>query len=357
MGRSRAQRGTVEDRRARLHLQPVAGRAAARPHLGVAREVQPPRQRVGQLLERQPWPRLLQRHRPAAHAPVPRSLRARVRNSFPGRVPHLSVGMETAISRDGKTNEPAWSIHRNSLRLPVTARSLYLRAGGLMTSGEPKPGEGSNSYAYPRPAPDVTEPGPTEGGHSAGQLTWKGPVAPGGSVAYTTPPLKHDMVLAGPASLDLWLQSTATDTDLEATVTEVRPDGQETYVQRGWLRASHRKLDPARSTPLRPYQTHLRADAKPLDPGRPTYMRLEVFPFAHAFRKGSRLRVWIEAPTGHTGFWAFAPVGDPGTNTVLHNAAHPSRLVVGQVPAAVAHAPLPACDPLRNQPCRPDPLG
>jgi len=86
-------------------------------------------------------------------------------------------------------------------------------------------------------------------------------------------------------------------------------------------------------------------------------MRLEVFPFAHAFREGSRLRVWIEAPTGHTGFWAFAPVGDPGTNTVFHNAAHPSRLVVGRVPGAVAHAPLPACDTLRNQPCRPDPLG
>jgi predicted acyl esterase len=194
-------------------------------------------------------------------------------------------------------------------------------------------------------------------GHSAGQLAWKGPVPPGGSVAYTSPPMKRDMVVAGPASLDLWLSSTATDTDLEATVTEVRPDGQETYVQRGWLRASHRRLNPARSTALRPYQTHLRRDAKPLVPGHATHMRLEVFPFAHAFRKGSRLRVWVEAPTGHTGFWAFQPVPDPGVNTVVHNAQHPSRLVVGVVPGAAAHAPLPACDTLRNQPCRPDPLG
>jgi predicted acyl esterase len=226
-----------------------------------------------------------------------------------------------------------------------------------MTRKRPGDHGGSDSYAYPRPAPDVTEPGPTEMGRSAGQLTWKGPVPPGGSVAYTSPPLTRDMVLAGPASLDLWLSSTATDTDLEATVTEVRPDGEETYVQRGWLRASHRKVDPALSTPLRPYQTHLRKDAKPLEPGRPTHMRLEVFPFAHAFREGSRLRVWIEAPTGHTGFWAFTPVPDPGTNTVIHDASHPSRLVVGQIPGAVAHAPLPACDTLRNQPCRPDPRG
>jgi predicted acyl esterase len=226
-----------------------------------------------------------------------------------------------------------------------------------MTAGRPKATEAPDSFAYPRPAPDVTEPGPTQDGRSAGQITWKIPVPPGGSVAYTTPRLNKDMVLAGPASLDLWFKSTATDTDLEATITEVRPDGQETYVQRGWLRASHRKLDPARSTALRPYQTHLRRDARPLQPGRPTYMRLEVFPFAHAFRKGSRVRVWIEAPTGHTGFWAFTPVPDPARNTVLHNAAHPFRLVVGGVPGAAARAPLPRCDTLRNQPCRPDPLG
>jgi uncharacterized protein len=279
-----------------------------------------------------------------------------VHNGFRRHVPHLSVGMETAISRGGETNVPAWSIDRDSLDLKVKPRAFYFRQGGRMTRGRPGRHEGGDSYAYPRPAPDVTEPGRAEGGHSAGQLTWKGPVPPGGSVAYTSPPLKRDMVLAGPASLDVWLKSTATDTDLEATVTEVRPDGEETYVQRGWLRASHRKLDPKRSTRLRPYQTQLRQDVKPLVPDRATHMRLEVFPFAHTFRERSRLRIWIEAPTGHTGFWAFKPVLDPATNTVLHDAAHPSRLVVGVVPKARAHAPLPGCDTLRNQPCRPDPL-
>src|SRR3954454_1135284 len=87
-----------------------------------------------------------------------------------------------------------------------------------------------------------------------------------------------------------------------------------------------------------------------------TEARALVFPFAHTFRKGSRLRIWIEAPTGHTGFWAFKPILDPATNTVLHNATHPSRLVVGVVPKARARALLPACDTLSNQPCRSDPL-
>jgi len=280
-----------------------------------------------------------------------------IRDGFTRRVAHLSVGMETAISRNGKVNEPAWWIKRPSLKLRVLPRTFYFGSGGTMGGKRPGAHEQGDSYAYPQPAPDVTEPGPAEGGRSLGQFTWKAPVPPGGSEAYTSPPLKRDLVVAGPASLNLWLSSTATDTDLEATVTEVRPDGQETYVQRGWLRASHRKLDRSRSTALRPYQTHLRRDAQPLAPGRATYMRLEVFPFAHAFRRGSRLRIWVEAPTGHTGFWAFQPVPDPATNTVFHDAAHPSALVVGVVPGARALAPLPACDTLRNQPCRPDPLG
>ncbi|MBV9214406.1 MAG: CocE/NonD family hydrolase [Actinobacteria bacterium] len=278
--------------------------------------------------------------------------------------PHLRLDMETAIVRNGKGNEPAWSIKRRTLNADVDARPFYLNAGGKLTRRPPRAASGSDSYNYPRPAPDVTEPGPTlsvdigppPNNHSLGQLTWKGPVPPGGSLAYTTPKLKRTMVFAGPASLDLWLKSTATDTDLEATVTEVRPDGQETYVQRGWLRASHRKLDPQRSTALRPLQTQLRRDARPLVPGKPTRMRLEIFPFAHTFRAGSRLRVWIEAPTGHTGFWAFQPVPQNAVNTVLRDRKHPSRLVLGLLGEETAHAPLPPCDSLRNQPCRPDPL-
>jgi putative CocE/NonD family hydrolase len=280
-----------------------------------------------------------------------------VDNGFSGRVPHLTLAMETAIERGGETNEPAWNIERPSVnKLGARPRSLYLRSNGRLTDGEPAADEGSDSYAYPLPSSDVAEPGPVEGGRSLGQLTWKGSEPPAGSVAYTTAPLKRDLVVAGPASLDLWLSSTATDTDVQATITEVRPDGQETYVQRGWLRASHRKLDRGLSTPTRPYQTHLRDDAKPLEAGKPTKMRLEIIPFAHAFRKGSQLRVWIDAPTGHTGFWAFQPTPDPGQNTVLHDAQHPSRLVLGRLRGEKAEAPLPDCDTLRNQPCRPDPL-
>ena len=45
--------------------------------------------------------------------------------------------------------------------------------------------------------------------------------------------------------VDLWVKSTEANTDLQVSLTEVRPDGQEMYVQDGWLRASNRKLDEA----------------------------------------------------------------------------------------------------------------
>ena len=81
--------------------------------------------------------------------------------------------------------------------------------------------------------------------------------------------LECDKLFAGPGSVDLTLSSTAPDTDLQVTLTEVRPDGQEVFVQQGWLRASHRAEDPALSTALRPYQTHVVTDALPLVPMEP----------------------------------------------------------------------------------------
>jgi putative CocE/NonD family hydrolase len=279
-----------------------------------------------------------------------------VPNRFVSDMPPVAIWMESKIQNaSGDENVPSWSINLPKLPNP-TPKPLYLAAGGTLTGAPTRANEASDHYDYPMQSPDVLEPGPEEDGMSTGQFTFRAPVAPGGYVAYTTPPLTHDVVVAGPASVDLWLSSTATDTDLQATITEVRPDGQEEYVQRGWLRASHRKLDPKRTSVLRPYQTNTRQDARQLVPGQPTFMRMEVFPFAQAFRAGSRIRIYIEAPTGHTGFFAFAPTPTPGVNTVLHDRAHRSRLVLGVLEGQVAHAPLPACDTLRNQPCRPDPL-
>jgi hypothetical protein len=195
----------------------------------------------------------------------------------------------------------------------------------------------------------------TENGIAFGQSgqLWKVPGDPSGARAYTTPRLADDVELLGPASVNLWLRSTATDTGLQATITEVRPDGQEVYVNRGWLTASHRKLDERASTATMPVQTHREADAAPLEPGTPTLVRIEVFPFEHVFRAGSRLRLVIDSPS-QTGGWNFQPVSNAGVNSILHDPQHPSEIVFSTLSTRSVEEKRPACDTVLNQPCRPD---
>jgi putative CocE/NonD family hydrolase len=242
-------------------------------------------------------------------------------------------------------------------------RRLYLGAGGRLTASAPTVRSSSTGYLTPVPSPGlVSEALVVDPSSYSGGLTWQTtPTNPLGSAAFTTGPLRKDLVLAGSASLDLWVRAQAPDADVQVTITEVRPDGQETYVQRGWLRLSHRALDATRSTALRPYHPHTAATQRDLPVGRAVKARIEVLPFAHAFRAGSRLRVWLDSPSP-TGLWAFAPNDLPGGLTqptrleVLHDAAHPSALVVGDLRRDAPGA-RPACGSLVSQPCRSDPLG
>ncbi len=180
------------------------------------------------------------------------------------------------------------------------------------------------------------------------------PVVAGKGLGFVSPPLERDVVIAGPSSLDVYLRSSARDTDLQVTLSEVRPDGNETYVQNGWLRASHRKLDPRRSTPIDPFPTHLAADAARLPRGRYGLVRVPVYPVAHAFRAGSRIRVTLQATGGDRPRWDFATI-DRGrtTNTVALGGARASSLVLPVLAGATAKGtPLPAPTALRGEPSR-----
>ena len=160
------------------------------------------------------------------------------------------------------------------------------------------------------------------------------------------------MVIAGSGSVDLWIESTSADTDLEATISEVRPDGQEIYVQSGWLRASERALADS-ATALRPAHTFLESDAASLPVGEFAEVRLELFPFAHPFRAGSRLRLTIDAPGNSRAEWAFGTIDQGETVTLASDADHPSKLVLPVVSGVDVPEPAPpACGSLRGQPCR-----
>jgi uncharacterized protein len=264
------------------------------------------------------------------------------------RTPHVQVWHEATTDSAGN-DVPSWITSFGSYAsMPVRPLTLYLRSGGALSRTRPT-GEGQpDGYAYPGPSLG-NEDGVIAGQHD---VLWKAPEPPGASVAYTTPPLTRDAEFFGSGSADLWLSSTAPDTDLQITLSEVRPDGQEVYVARGWLRASHRALDPKRSTALAPFHTDQRADARSLVPGRPTRMRVQLWPFDHVFRKGSSVRLWIDAPTGETGGWSLDFIKTPAINRVYADARHPSAIALGHLAGGHAEAPLPACDTLLNQPCR-----
>jgi predicted acyl esterase len=182
---------------------------------------------------------------------------------------------------------------------------------------------------------------------------WQPPAA-GKGLAFETAPFASDTILAGPGSVDLWLQSTVDDADLEVNLIEVRPDGKEMYVQSGWIRASLRGSGPD-ATELWPAPTFMQKDFAPLVPGQWTTVRVGVAGFHHVFRAGSRLRLFINTPGGSRAAWRFALKTFDGatvTHTIGHDVTHASSVALPLVMGASAPSPLPPCPSLRGQPCR-----
>jgi predicted acyl esterase len=64
-----------------------------------------------------------------------------------------------------------------------------------------------------------------------------------------------------------------------------------TTIAQGWLRASHRKLDGARSLPYRPYHTH--DEIQKLTPGQIYELDIEVWPTCVVIPAGYRLALSI----------------------------------------------------------------
>ncbi|HUI27740.1 MAG TPA: CocE/NonD family hydrolase [Candidatus Kryptonia bacterium] len=254
---------------------------------------------------------------------------------------------------------PAAAFEATFDRWPIPAVEpgiWYFAANGRLDEHQPT-GAGADAFTYD---PSISQQTTFNGSNSNDvwlalpAWDWR-PDDAGKAVAYVTDPLPATMVMAGSGSVDLWLKSTANDTDVQVTLSEIRPDGQETYVQNGWLRASHRKLDPQRSTVLRPVHTNLESDAADLPPNQFASVRVELFPFAHVFHAGSRIRIAVESPGGSRPLWKFdvLPADTEVRNTIGRSAAAPSRLVLPLVPGIDVPTSLPPCPSLRGQPCRP----
>lgn len=254
--------------------------------------------------------------------------------------PHVQLAHEVSAQNvqlqspaGNMSGAPVWTSSLTNWDGSVSPLTLYLKGDGSLTLTVPDDTSSSASYTYPAASANT-------------YYTWTAKAAQGTTLSYTTSTLASDIEFLGPASLDLWMSSTATDADVQVTLSEVRPDGQEMYVQQGWLRLSHRALDTFRSTQLRPFHTHLEQDAALLVAGMPVQVRIEIQPFNHVFRAGSAIRVGIDTPS------QLAYLTTPATNTIYTDVNHVSQMVLGRVSSSQATATWPACDSTAGQPCR-----
>ena len=124
-------------------------------------------------------------------------------------------------------------------------------------------------------------------------------------------------------------------------------------MQSGWLRASIRGLAPE-STPLWPVPTFQEKDAAPLKPGEWTAVRVPIAGFNHAFRAGSRIRIYVDTPGGSRVAWRFdnKTWNVPAIHAIATSAKYPSSVALSRIPGVKVTSPLSPCPSLRGQPCR-----
>jgi uncharacterized protein len=151
-------------------------------------------------------------------------------------------------------------------------------------------------------------------------------------MVYRSEPMAQDMELTGPLALHLNASSSAPDIDWLVYMVDEAPDGKHRELCKGWLRSSHRKIDPAKSTPAQPWHPHL--EAEPLKPGAISEFPIELWPICNVFKAGHRIRLEIAnsdsviSANGRPHVWMRAKA----TNTIHEGGSKPSRLVVPVIP-------------------------
>jgi predicted acyl esterase len=273
--------------------------------------------------------------------------------------PSVTIGFDNGAAAGNTPGIPlpGFTVTASRYPLPGTqARSWYLAPGGSLADA---PGaSGSDAFTYRSSEGTATD----YHGHNDGagglwglnpRYDWVSPTA-GQAVSFVTAPLPADTAIVGEGTVSLWVKSTKPAVDLQATVTEVRPDGKEVYVQNGYLRGDASALTPG-STPLQATLTLRRSQLRPLRADRWTHVTIPLYAEGHAYRAGSRIRVVIGSIGGDQPIWSFGSPTSRGTATVTvgYSPAMASRLTLPVVPSVKVPTALPKdCHALRGEPCR-----
>jgi hypothetical protein len=213
---------------------------------------------------------------------------------------------------------------------PDTARRrvLHLRGAGFANraSGDgrlreegPGVGEAPDRFVY-----DPDDPAPSMGGALlfGGGAADQRPVEERADVlCYTGEPLAAPLDVVGPVRVVLHAASSAPDTDFTAKLVDVEPGGHAGFVCEGIVRARWRAGG---------------AEPSWLPAGAPVELAIDLGPAFHRFPAGHRLRLEISSSsfprfdrnpnTREEPGRAGAEAGEVAHQTVLHEAAHPSRL-------------------------------
>ncbi|HWH43865.1 MAG TPA: CocE/NonD family hydrolase [Thermoleophilaceae bacterium] len=142
--------------------------------------------------------------------------------------------------------------------------------------------------------------------------------------------------IAGPITANLFVSSSAPDTELFVQLIDRAPDGTLLYLNRGLLRGSHRQVDGALSQRAaggriyRPFRPH--AGRSLVMPGAVTDYLIDIFPVGHVFLPGHELVVKVHAPPLDDNDYAYVQKTLPGENTLHFGPQTPTRLMLPIVP-------------------------
>jgi uncharacterized protein len=183
---------------------------------------------------------------------------------------------------------------------------FYLHENGLLWEREHFPNEGSTSYS---------------------DSPWGR-----GALEFTTPPMVEETEVIGPVVLNLYASTTDSEVLWFVSLREVDAEGEERILTRGWLRGSHREVDPALSKPWEPFHPHARSG--PLTPGKIYEFQIPLVATAEVFKAGSRIKLKISGCDDKPVHSLEAIAGGhirrqtPARITVFHNEDYPSHLLL-----------------------------
>jgi len=248
---------------------------------------------------------------------------------FKGKQNEFANGKPVKIFVMGENkwrDEAGWPLERAQQTV------YYLHSGGKANSAagngglstEAAKNEAADNYVYDpgNPVPTIGGPLCCDSGHlPAGPLDQEGVEARSDVLVYTTPPLAEDTEVTGPVTLDLFAKSSAVDTDFAGKLVDVAPDGTAINLTEGILRARYRES---------------MSEPKLIEPGKVYEYKIDLWSTSNVFMKGHRIRVEVSSSnfprfdrnlnTGNSAAESADFV--KATNTVLHDAKHPSALIL-----------------------------